>query len=665
MKIKIEDWELRRESFNRHMRDVMDKYHLYCKWFTGDFSDIELEIDGGEEMSMYGETSSVNMTAMVGRSFVAHLFYNAPKVVIKAQPGFSEKLANVETQNANNMVDEGGLYDEGGKVLLHGFLGPNLIMKVGYSADYELDKERIEKERALAREENQEFLAGGTPSVSKEDYHVGHEEIHELQLELIYEGKQQADDSVIAAIKSHIVSHREMREKLGERYPSRLRAERVFFRHKRPDLVFYDQFATDYHSLKYIGEVMLRSRQDIKDSAKARGYKISEKTLPPSATTGDTEGTDYYGHIFETVQDDGVDKVLLVEVFDLVNNEVITYCLGAEEPLSTKPYHMADILPAGPYILSHFDESPTSLAGTPQPAFWEDQQRDVALLNTIEVLCAKASLPGIAYDAEKVDGSTIQAVKSAIMNRAVGFTGVDGNKKISDFFADLPHPQLSQEVLAVKRMAMDLIERQSLMGQVRLGGGDKTRTATASALMNEAVGAMTQRAAVRVDRFFKEVIRAAVRISRKYYSQETVAKAAGDVAYDVWPAMGFRPDQIIDDRGVDIVVGTMRRESTDIELKLMGDLFATVIRHPAYAQSPALQIVGNRLMDHLFKLYGAPVDLSDIEDMIKENPQAFAAPPDAQQGNGRQPQSGSGEPKNMLQGVVNAMGGGGGAASTR
>jgi len=76
-----------------------------------------------------------------------------------------------------------------------------------------------------------------------------------------------------------------------------------------------------------------------------------------------------------------------------------------------------------------------------------------------------------------------------------------------------------------------------------------------------------------------------------------------------------------------------------------------------YAQSPALQLASMRLLSHLFKLYKAPVDLSDLEAELAKNPEKFAAPAG---GDGAPAPGGEGTGTSMndiLQGLSNVGGG--------
>lgn len=662
-KVSIEEWDRRRDAHHKRYEDKLEDYDLFCRWYNGNFDDVWVDVTNEEGEVTRGQVSGINMTGLVARSWISHLYFNAPKAVVKEQPGFGPEMADVLTRVANNLIEETGLYEEGRSTLLDGFLGPVFVVKIGYSCDVTEPEDKLEEQRAYARSENQSILERVPVYVSPYDHHQAHHEIISDFIEKLIDGTfGEVPEEVIEAAKAHQAEHEKVLKREGPKQFAEIRNQRVFIRRRSPRCMYWDFTATDLRSQRWCGETYLIPREDVESNPR---YSTGSDKRFPEASPSSTEISKRFGEDFAAqVEEDDIPKVLIHEMYDLINDEVVTYVDGAELPIRVVDYDMKGIMPNGPYEWAFFDSDPKDIVGVAQPSFWRDQQRDVNVMNTVEILVGKMSIPGLAYDGEYIDEREVQNLARSVLGRYIKLHNIPGNKTIEQVMRDIPLPNITNDFLLIKERAMEIIEKASLLGGPRLGGGDRTNTATASALLAEASSGITQKAAVVVDSFFRRVIRTALRLVKKYYTQDTIRKYVGEQAWDVWPTEGFTDSQILDDRGVDIVVGTMRRESTDVELKLMGDLFATIIRLPTFAQSPALQMVAMRLLGHMFNLYGAPVDISDIQKQLEANPDAFAAPPEEVRGG--TPDLGQGARQSEgLQSIMNVLGGGGGAASTR
>jgi hypothetical protein len=338
---------------------------------------------------------------------------------------------------------------------------------------------------------------------------------------------------------------------------------------------------------------------------------------------------------------------MFFEGVDLKDGSVFTAPIGEDFAVREVDYSYASIMPGGPYVISTFTEDPRDLGfGVCQPDAWVDQQKDLSILNTVKVLCAKAAVPGMFYDKGSIDEEELAILKSRAVNKVVGLKCPD-DRPVSAMYGPLPEPRITPEVFAVAGEAMQLIERLSGMGSTRLSGGDTARTATASALIDQAISAMTQQAAVVVDRAVTTIVRYALRLARSYYRKITVQGICGSEVTEVWPDKGFTLGEIKDDRGVDIVVGTMRRASTDVELKLLGDLYVAMAKDPAVPVSIRLD-----LLDYITNLYGAPIDLSRAIELAANAPPMPMGP-----GGGPAQGGGAPVPNDIMQGVINTGGG--------
>ncbi|MCP3886832.1 MAG: hypothetical protein GY700_15445, partial [Propionibacteriaceae bacterium] len=225
------DWDLRRDAFQSEMREEFDKYERYAAWRRGDNEDL-IAMMGLEDSN---EAAPVNMVGLVSQSFRAHLFFNAPKSVVKPLPGLRKAdLATVHTRLLNDAMDETRFYFEGRKGLLDGFLGPYMVFKIGYSADVVTDKERVEKDRARAAMENNRLMVGDRVQVANSDIGAVHIEAHQSFLEDVSEERLQLPASVARATARHIDKHHKHVEEHGVVSTETVRGERVWIKRRNP-----------------------------------------------------------------------------------------------------------------------------------------------------------------------------------------------------------------------------------------------------------------------------------------------------------------------------------------------------------------------------------------------------------------------------------------------
>lgn len=210
-KVSIEDWDLRRLAHKKRYEDKMEKYDQYCDWYCGDFDDVWVQVTGDTGEVIRGPVSAVNMVGLVARSWVSHLFFNAPTGVVKEQPGFARGMADLQTRTLNNLIQETGLYDEGRATLLDAFLAPVFVMKVGYSCDIAENAERLKFQREYAQSENQRMLEGVEVFTATHDHHQAHLDVVNDFIETLMDGKtiRGAPSSVLEAAQAHRDKHAE------------------------------------------------------------------------------------------------------------------------------------------------------------------------------------------------------------------------------------------------------------------------------------------------------------------------------------------------------------------------------------------------------------------------------------------------------------------------
>jgi hypothetical protein len=609
MSQEIERWAKRRKDFHDAMSKKFQSYSRFCRWFKSDFSDV------ANSMGESPEALSVpNLLALVARSFRAHLFFNSPRVVVKpvgvleADMKRAQKLAKVQTSVVNDIFEETGLYWQGRKLILDGFLAPYMVAKVGYNLDVVVDEDRRRKEREKAERETLQMSQGGRPQARVDDLHSLHIEQHEQLLVGVRRGDFPGiPPEDVKYIEKHVEKHYELKASYGESDEIE-RGERVFIRRKRPNWVTFDFWAPDISRIRWVTETFIRTLDEVKNDRRynTNRFKVQASTAPPVENIlNDMENAGLRGG----------DIVILHECIDLQEGVVHTFQDGSDRLLRETAYSYRDILPSGPYVFATFSEDPTDEGiGLPQPGFWESQQRDAALLHTVQVLTGKAASPGMAYDSTIITDEEASNLTSGVLHRLVKVEGLQ-ERKISDAYGPIPQPQVTPDTFAALGNATAMIDRLSGLGAVRLGGGDRSRTATASELVSEAATAMTQESAVLVDRVMNTLARYSLRLAKAYYRPATVRAIAGDLALEVWPEDGFTKGEIFDDRGVEIIPGTMRRVSTDVEIKLLGDLYAAMVRDPAVPVTVRLE-----LLDYLTTLYGAPINIDAAMEAARNAP---------------------------------------------
>lgn len=668
-KVTVQEWDQRWEFFTRAMEERLDEYSQYCAWFNNEF-DTSVVVPGDDDQVEGATVSAINMVNRITRAWTAWVYTDQPRMVARPEEGFmaddrnGSDLANVLTAIGNDISIKTDLYYEGERLVQDSGMSPFFVMKIGYDASIDLDVDRLKKERDKAREENAFMKAGREVEVQEDEYHSAHREIHLQELENIEKGIEQMPEDVVEQIKAHEEEHREFEEKLGDdrKRWENVRAQRVFLRRKDPRRVAFDLFSPSLRALRWAGEEFLIAAEEL---IRHKRFTINKSTVPgydpdkpPKEWKGkaDSEEIQSKWHEDLDISDDGTPRFIAREMVDTENDQVVCYIVGAEEPFSVKKYDLGKYLGGVPYEIDYIIPDPTLIIGVSPVKAWEHQQRDLIDANTVVAAVGRQQAPGRVFNKDKVDEQEIVALQTKVVGRDVGLKHMEAGEKVGDVLNELPTTRLTSELLAWRNEAKTGCEEGSLMGQPRLGGGEHTRTATASAILAQSSDRPTKQAAIKIDQFFRRVFRKSTRLAKAFYTLNTVVGIAGQKAAKVWRE--FRMSEILDDRGIDIVVSSMRRANTEIEMQLMGDLLSVLLRNPAYVASPTLQIAANRLMDYLFSLYGAPIDLSDISEMIQKSPDQFSVQGGAQSPG---PTAGPGNVSglnDLLQGGANLTGGG-------
>jgi hypothetical protein len=640
----VKSWRQRLKAFEEDMDRPLKDFTRYKKWFRGDFADIDLRMK-------VEQVYDVNMVALVAKSRMAHLFFNSPRVVVRSIPGRGTDLADVETSVVNDVFLESDFWTVGRRVFMDAFLAPYGVFKVGYSADVVADPEFIEKQRERAHNENMRIASGQRIRLSSDDYDAIHLESHDAVLELANTGELELDEKGMKRIKKHVQAHRDQqREKGEERVKETLRGEKAFITRVKPSCFAYDIWADSWPEVSWAGEMKLRILDDVKESTRFSGSFIKDLKGTTPERISDKLGISLYKGR------DGIDRILTWDLLDLRRGKVVTIVDGPttdkqkraedmyDDPIREEDYTFKDILPSGPYLPFSFTIDPDHLHGISQVKFWEKQQEVLTVLHTVETETAKRQIPRMVVNSEYLDDQEMEDIKKGLIALVVSLKNMPEDGDVKKVIQQLESPEVNPQTFAIAEKAAQLIAQLSGMGTTRLAGGDRSRTATASALIDESIGALTGFDGVSVDKIVGKVASYVLRIVRYLYDPVTVARSFGAKALELWP-QEFSVSQILDDRGVEIVVGSMRRETTSIQQKLMGDLYAMASQDPAVP--PTVRLM---LLDYILRLSNANVSLTDFVRNASDEPMP-------QQEGVAQETGGGGGMESMAQAMANTGGG--------
>lgn len=146
---------------NEAMQDALTRYVRYSKWYAGDMADLDAEVRRTLKCKA-NEVVSNDMTNPAVRGTLAKMMYRAPRAVVKPLQGFgpskfTPELARVETRLINDWIEEANFLRVGRRAILDGIIGPYMCVKVGYTAEIDVDPEAILAERTVAQYENEKL----------------------------------------------------------------------------------------------------------------------------------------------------------------------------------------------------------------------------------------------------------------------------------------------------------------------------------------------------------------------------------------------------------------------------------------------------------------------------------------------------------------------------
>lgn len=677
-----EFWNHEAAEFQKYAKVPLAHFIRYAARYAGNGIDIPFATQDGSADGVNAPATYrpmlANLTNLAARRMVASLYYRNPTFYV-APPAmerdvFTPALAKIETTRLNNFAKRSNLYGQMREMLLDGALAPYFVGKMWYSCDVAIDPVAANEAYEAAVMENALFAASGgriAPRVKQDDGHESHIKSHREWIASAERGEMDIPRKYLNYMRKHVEKHEEALPE--SRATETTRDSAVNFIRVNPrDFAFdpWDKNAVSWERQHYIArlEDVLGnddfSREARAQVAEAQGTHFTADEMPEVYGAVPLRTRDQHVHMFE--------------VMDYVESQVITYADGCtSKPLVVRPWSMGDLLPSGPYIRGSFMKDPMNGFGVCMPYIYEAHQDEMSLLEGVNNRTVELGGPKIGYDSSALDPETAEKAASFGLGDTVPFKHLRDGQKIADVFQQLDSLEPKPGAVMQSERNHRWFEILSGFGSVNLGGGDHANTATASDLVNEAGSALMDDMASEVDHISTVIGRYFTRYTRALDSQETVRQEVGNDAIQPggWPATGFAKDDIRNDRGVGVVPGSSRRNTSSIRTKQIQEGLAMFLQSPLAMTSPDIAI-------NLFEKYFQSVDIYDIDwqgatdamaqaQLSQVAAQELGNDPNAALGQAPQPPKPGGGPPQPNQGVgppnregqqqgrQNAAGGGG------
>lgn len=608
-------WQDQFDRFYRVYQDRRREYKRYAKRFAGE--------PRPEGVSRRVKTTNgqyeveANMLHLVVRSIVSDMMFRNPRFVSKpvetfGRSAFTPKLSRLESKLLNDAIEDVHLFHHGRRVLTDMALGYLGVFKVGYSADIAVDDELIDANMKAAERENVAIMGGRRPQATPEDLHKTHIERHTQLLALIEKGDlPDTPDKYVDYLKKHIKKHQKMLEEIGERPTETIRHERVFCKRINPLAFLFDPLADEPEDREWVAQMFLRPVEYVKNDTRYNPEARAKVAATQTSAWGEEAREEKLSGM-----DLMHDSVLLYEVIDLREGKVLTFAHGASELLRIVPYKLKSILPSGPYIDGAFVINPLTDMGICPPKIYEGHQEYLALLESTIAEAAAKSVPMTFVSTHILDETVQKSLESGEVGLVIPLKNPGPTDDIRRHIQAVPPAEISPTLMLGADRQMRFVERLSGKGSARLAGGDFSQTATASAVVNESSSTLAQDQQSVWDDMLSRVGRYLLRLIRRFYTGALVAELVGDEALELWPKTppesdrpnGLTDRDIVQDKNVLVVPGSMKKRDEIVEQKLLTEFYAALMNNPLLVQAigPETHIeILERLLD--------TVGLTDID----------------------------------------------------
>lgn len=318
---------------------------------------------------------------------------------------------------------------------------------------------------------------------------------------------------------------------------------------------------------------------------KATPYYSNTDDLQPSGQIHrrgemeEGEATEKYGDDFAR----DVEMVRGWDIFDRGQGRKIVIADGHQEFLLNESYQTGDILRSCGMRWLTFKPSTRAdrLGMTPL----EDAASQIAIINHCEgylALVLEKRVPGLVYDKRAISPEDADAVAKMDGGEQLGIEPTS-DRPIGQLFAPTPSitgPGDALEALYRAESQMALILG---LGDTSLGQTDKSRTATATQLSDEAQGDRVGELSALTETFVAEVQEDMLQLAKRYFDQETVAMLCGPERAAHWPQqwperLAKKVEWLAVDAGSSL---PGRREQ---EMRKAMEVFGILSGHPAIQQ---------------------------------------------------------------------------------
>ncbi len=614
-------WQTEAREYYKQNSRVLAQYQEFCRQFRGDMSGIPMADVEGPEVAF--SPGYANLTQLQARIMRADLMFRTPKPQVSApssdRVGFTPRLASIETKLLQDFVMESDYYRELRRAGLDYVLGASAIAKLNVGDSSELDLKEMKKQREAALMEDNTFVASGgriKPRLRKNDRHVTHIEEHSRFLASAERGEIQLPEEAKEILRDHIDAHTKAIR--YDRQTESSRHERVSIRRIHPENFSCDPWAERPYAREWYKERFIARVADAQDNpnfSRKAVEAIEPCTERRPAEPGRVAASRAIKESIQT-QDE---HFLCHEVVDMVEGRVILFADGATTPLLVRPWTLASVIPSGPYEEASLIEDPDECWGVPAPLIAEAHQRADSELFEVMTTAAQRSLPMNFVNGMALDKSQRDRIKDGDIAELIVCENVRAGEKMEDYLAQVLPAEVPRQNFVIQMAHREMRQKLLGLGSARVGGGDDSKTATASVITSASVNSLAEDSAGGWDDFQSRILRKATRYIRCAYSQRQVYEIVGQDALepDGWPVEGFSDRDVMNDRNVSIVPGSSRRNDSDIKTKMLAEIIGLFQTSPLAPMMPEqLTALYERLCDSAGQ-YGLNWDTA-LRKMLEE-----------------------------------------------
>lgn len=586
-------WRKMIEASSKRREEKNQQFARYTRWHQGDLSEVIDVSTIVRHKDRRWKGGLKNMVYHVTAASLADLMFRHARFVIAPpytsdHPIFSPDLARVETALLTHELRAAGFHRKSRRALQDALLGDMGILKITQDPDIVVDEEVLEASRAEARTEIEDFVANGTRMKAAEDQlHSVHTEIKGAFLAMAERGDVQLPRAAKRYLRKHIAAHNAM--KGSERPTETIRASHLQIRRVNPLDYSYDPTVDDRCDASWKACNFLMRKKDVLANP---DFNTEAKKRLGTANDRWADTVRYMPRIYSPRDrsfDIPEEMIKAVEVFDFVDQQRYLFEASGNYMLIQEDRgDLAEISPSGPFEEIVFIEDALEGQGIAPISAWEGEQVTLTHIAAQQATAAIQNLPRLMYNANEIKPDDMSKIHKGGAGEAIPVkpAGPPGTK-LENSFAQAPRAENDEQNFAIAASMEQGIEKRSGLTGPKLGGGESTNTATASALLHDAGNIISDDRGAIVDEWQERCGRKSVRHLRRFGSKIQVVEICGPEAAEVWPDRWPLRDAK-NDYGVTVVPGSSRRMNTTVDRKMMLDGLNAFSADPGM-QGPAAQ----------------------------------------------------------------------------